>query len=125
MTPSSCRRVEEVENAEYATLQKPPLSMRGGAPGRRVGPPIRADPGLDSNRLLVAKTLCYAEPARRFWHLKQGSMGDISEMMKDIEQKITTWQREVDLTLIKSVWGAQVRTPEEDGLSEECVCEPP
>ena len=26
---------------------------------------------------------------------------------------------------MKSVWGADVRTPEEDELSEECVCEPP
>ena len=42
----------------------------------------------------------------------------------DLEQKITTWQREVDLKLMKSVWGAHVRTPEEDELSEECVCEP-
>ena len=26
---------------------------------------------------------------------------------------------------MKSVWGAHVRTAEEDDLSEECVCEPP
>ena len=26
---------------------------------------------------------------------------------------------------MKSVWGAHVRTPEEDDLSEDCVCEPP
>ena len=26
---------------------------------------------------------------------------------------------------MKSVWGAHVRTPEEDELSEECACEPP
>ena len=26
---------------------------------------------------------------------------------------------------MKSVWGAHVRTPDEDDLSEECVCEPP
>ena len=26
---------------------------------------------------------------------------------------------------MKSVWGANVRTPEEEDLSEECVCEPP
>ena len=25
---------------------------------------------------------------------------------------------------MKSVWGAHVRTQEEDDLSEECVCEP-
>ena len=25
---------------------------------------------------------------------------------------------------MKSVWGAHVRTPDEDDLSEECVCEP-
>ena len=26
---------------------------------------------------------------------------------------------------MKSVWGAHVRTPEEDELSEDCLCEPP
>ena len=45
-------------------------------------------------------------------------------MKVDLEQKTTTWQREVDLKLMKSVWGAHVRTPEEDKLSDECVCEP-
>ena len=52
-------------------------------------------------------------------------MGDLSQLKEDLEQKITTWQREVDLKLMKSVWGAHVRTPEEDNLLEECVCEPP
>ena len=52
-------------------------------------------------------------------------MGDISQLKEDLEQKFTTWQREVDLKLMKSGWGAHVRTPEEDDLSEECVCEPP
>ena len=52
-------------------------------------------------------------------------MGDISQLIEDLVQKITTWQQEVDLNLTKSVWGAHVRTPEEDELSEECVCEPP
>ena len=52
-------------------------------------------------------------------------MGDLSQLKEDLEQKITTWQREVDLKLMKSVWGAHARTPEEDKLSEECVCEPP
>ena len=50
---------------------------------------------------------------------------DISQLKVDLEQKITTWQREVDLKLMKSVWGAHVRTPEEDELSEDpraCVC---
>ena len=52
-------------------------------------------------------------------------MGDLSKLKEDLEQKITTWQGEGDLKLMKSVWGAHVRTPEEDDLSEECVCEPP
>ena len=52
-------------------------------------------------------------------------MGDISQLKEDLEQKITTWQRKVDLKLMKSVWGAHVRTHEEDELSEECVCEHP
>ena len=50
-------------------------------------------------------------------------MGDQSQLKEDLEQKITTWQREVDPKLMKSVWGAHVRTPEEDDLSENC--EPP
>ena len=73
----------------------------------------------------MAKKLCYTRPTRRSWPLKQGSMGDISQRKEDLEQKITTWQREVGLKLVKSVWAAHVRTPEEDELSEECVCEPP
>ena len=52
-------------------------------------------------------------------------MGDISQLKEDLEQKITTWQREVDLKLMKSVWGDHVRTPDKDQLSTECVCEPP
>ena len=52
-------------------------------------------------------------------------MGDLSQLKEDLEQKITTWQTEVDHKLMKSVWGADVRTTEEDDLSEECVCEPP
>ena len=73
----------------------------------------------------MAKRLCYAKPTRSSWPLKQGSMGDLSQLKEDLEQKITTWQGEVDLKLMKSVWVAHVRTPEEDDLSEECVCEPP
>ena len=80
---------------------------------------------VDSKMKLVAKKLCYAKPTRSSWPLKQGRMGDLSQLKEDLEQKITTWQREVDLKLMKSVWGAHVRTPEEDDLSEECVCEPP
>ena len=52
-------------------------------------------------------------------------MGDISQLKEDLEQKITTWQREVDLKLMKSVWGARVRTPEGHELSEKSVCKPP
>ena len=73
----------------------------------------------------MAKKLCYAKPTRSSWPLKQGRMGDVSQLKEDVEQKITTWQREVDLKLMKSVWGAHVRTPQEDELAEECVCEPP
>ena len=52
-------------------------------------------------------------------------MGDIFQLKEDLEHKITTWQREVDLQLMKSVWGAHVRTPEEEEFSEKCVCELP
>ena len=109
--------LEEVENAAYAAPQKPL--------DEEVNPQSRLREYMDSKRRLVAKTLCYARPTSRSWPLKQGSMGDISELSEHLEQKITTWQREVDLKLLKSVWGAHVRTPDEDGLSEECVCEPP
>ena len=80
---------------------------------------------MDSKRGLVAKKLCYARPTRRSWPLKQGSMGGISQVKEDLEQKISTWQRGVDLKLMRSEWDAIVRTPEEDELSEECVCELP
>ena len=73
---------------------------------------------MDSKRRIVEKRLCYARPTGCSWPLKQGSMGDISQLKEDLEQKITTWQREVDLKLMKSVWGAHVRTPKEDELSE-------
>ena len=75
--------------------------------------------------MLVAKKLCFAKPTRSSWPPKQGRKGDLSQLREDLEQKITTWQREVDLKLMKSVWGAHVRTPEGVDLSEECVCEPP
>ena len=77
---------------------------------------------MDSKRRLVAKKLCYAKRTRSSWPLKQGCKGDLSQLKEDLKQTITTWQREVDLTLMKSVWGAHVRTREEDELSEECVC---
>ena len=63
----------------------------------------------------MAKKLCYAEPPRSSWPLKQGYMGDISHLKEDLEQKITTWQRRVDLKQINSVWGAHVGTPETPG----------
>ena len=118
--------VEEVENAEYAAPQKPLLSMRGEEPlDEESDPRSRLREYVDSKRRLVAKKPCYVRPTRRSWPLKQGSMGDISQLKEDPEQSITTWQREVDVKLMKSVWGSHVRTPEEDELSEECVCEPP
>ena len=104
--------VEEVENAEYAASLKPLLSMRGEEPlDEELDPRSRLREYLDSKRRLGAKQLCYARPTRRSWPLKQGSMRDISQLNIDLEQKITTWQREVDLKLMKMVWGAHVRIP--------------
>ena len=118
--------VEDVENAEYAAPHKPLFSMRGEEPlDKEVDPWARLREYVDSKRRLVAKKLCYVRPTRRSWPLKQGSTGDMSQLKEDLEQKITTWQREVDPKLMKSVWGAHVSTPEEDELSEECVREPP
>ena len=98
------------------------LSWRGD---EELGPRSRLREYVDSKRRLVAKRLCYAKPTRSSWPLKQGRKGDLSQLKEDLKQKITTWQGEVDLKLMKSVWGANVRTPEEDDLSEECVCAPP
>ena len=118
--------VEEVEKAEYVAPPKPLLSMRVEDPlDEEPDPRLRLREYMDSKRRLVAKKLCYAKPSRSSWPLKQGHMGALSRLKEDLEQKITTWHREVDLKLIKSVWGAHVRIPEEDDLSEECVCEPP
>ena len=118
--------VEEVENAEYAAPLKPLLAMRGEEPlDEELNAPSRMREYVDSKRRLVAKKICYTRPTRRSWPLKQGLMGDISERKEDLEQKITTWQRDVDMKPMKSVLGAHVRTPEEDELSEECVCKPP
>ena len=118
--------VEEVQNAEYAAPLKPLLSMRVEDPvDEELDPRSSLREYVDSKRRLVAKKLCYAKPTRSSWSLKQGRMGDPSKLKEYLERKITTWQREVDLKLMKSVWGAHVRTPEEDDLSEECVCEPP
>ena len=100
--------------------------MRGEEPlDEEFDPQSRLREYVDSTRRLVAKKLCYAKPTRSSWPIKQGCKGDLSQLKEDLEQKITTWQREVDLKLMKSVWGAHLRTPEEDDPSEECVCEPP
>ena len=45
--------------------------------------------------------------------------------MEDLEHRITTCHPELQLKLVKTVWSAHVRTPEEDEVSEECVCKPP
>ena len=107
--------VEEVENAEYAALQKPILSMRGLEPlDEGLDPGSRLTEYVDPKRRLVTKKLCYAKPTCCSWPLKKGSIGHISELREDLEQKIAIWQREVDLKLLKRVWGAHVRTPGED-----------
>ena len=73
----------------------------------------------------MAKRLCYARPTRSSWPLKQGSMGDIFQLKEDLEDKRATWQRDLDPKIMKSVWPAHLRTPEEDELSDECVCKTP
>ena len=125
--PNSPRHVPVPDGvSEYVTPLKPLLSMRLEDPvDDDLDPRSRLREYVDSKRKLVAKKPCYAKPIRSSWPLKQGRMGDLSQLKEDLEQKITTSQREVDLKLMKSVWGAHVRTPEEDGLTEECVCEPP
>ena len=118
--------VEEVENADYPVPERPLLCMRGEEPlDEELDPRSGLREYVDSKRRLVAKKLYYARPTHCSWPLKQGSMGDISQLKEDLEQKITTWQREVDLKLMNSVRGAHVRTPEDDDPSEECVGKPP
>ena len=118
--------VEEVEKADYAALQKPLLSIRGEEPlDEELDPQSTLRGYVDLKGSLVAKRLCYARPTRPSCPLKQGSIEDISQLKEDLGKKITTWQREVDLKLMKSMWDAHVRTPEEDELSQECVCQPP
>ena len=93
-------RVEEVENAEYAAPLKPLLSMRGEEPlDEELDPRSRLREYVGSKRRLVAKKLCYARPTRHSWPLKQGSMGDIFQLKEDLEQKVSTWQQEVDCSL--------------------------
>ena len=100
--------------------------MRGEEPlDKGFDPQSRLRECVDSNRRVVVTKLCYATPVRSSWPFKQGSFGDISQLREDLEHTKTTWQRGVDLKLRKSVWVAHVRTPEENELSEECVCEPP
>ena len=47
---------------------------------------------MDSKKRGLAKKLCYAGATRSSWPLKQGSMGDISQLREDLEHNITTWQ---------------------------------
>ena len=118
--------VEQVENAEYVAQLKALLSMRVNDPfNEELDPRSRRREYVDSKRRLVAKRLCYTKPTRSSWPLKQGCMGDLSQLKEDVKQKITTWQSELDLKLMKSVWRAHVGTPAEDERSDDCVCEPP
>ena len=118
--------VEEDENANYATPPKPLFSMRGEQPlDGKMDPRSRFREYVESKRRVVAKGLCYARPTRSSWRLNEGQMGKISQIKEDVEHTNTPWQPEVDLKLMESVLGAHPRTPEEDKLSEECVCVPP
>ena len=78
--------VEEVENAEYVAPLKPLLSMRVEDPvDEESDPRSRLREYVDSKRRLVAKKLCYAKPTRSSWPLKQGCMGDLSQLKEDLE----------------------------------------
>ena len=119
-------QVGEVEQTDYATLEKPLFSTGREEPLKNgLDVSTKQKEYLDSKRKVVGEKLCYARPTRSSWPLKQGAMGDLCQLTEHLEHKITPWQREVDLKLMKSVWGGHVRSPKEDDLSEECVCEPP
>ena len=71
--------VEEVENAEYVAALKPLPFMRVENPvDKELDPQSRLREYVDSNRRLVAKSLCYAKPTRSSWPLKPGRMADVS-----------------------------------------------
>ena len=94
----------EEENAEYVAPLKPLPSMRVEDPvDEGLDPGSRLREYVDSKKRLLAKKLCYAKTTRSSWPQKQGRMGYLSQLKEDLEQKITTWQRKVDLKLIKSV----------------------
>ena len=85
---------EEVENAEYVAPLKPLLFIGVEDPvAEELDPRSRLTEYVDSKRRLVTKWLCYAKPTRSSWSLKQGCMGDLSQLKGDLKQKITTWQR--------------------------------
>ena len=93
--------VEAVKRAEYAAPQKPIFSMSGKEPlDEALDPRSRLRQYVVSKRRLVAKKLCYTRPTRRSWPLKQACMEDISQLKEDLDEKITTWQRQVDLKLM-------------------------
>ena len=66
-------------------------------------PPTRKPDYLDSNRRVLAERVCYARPTCSLWSLKQGAMVDFPLTNEDLEHKITLWQHELDVTLMKSV----------------------
>ena len=102
---------------EYAVPQTHILPIRGEEPlEKRLDPRFTLREYVDSEGRLVAKELCYAKPTCRSWPFSQGSMGDISQLKEDLELMITEAQQEVDLKLMKSVWDAHLRTPEEDEI---------
>ena len=65
---------------------------------------------MDSKTRALAKRLCYAKPTLSSWPLKQRSLGDVPQLKEDLENKMNIRQQEVDLRLMKSVWGSNVRT---------------
>ena len=95
MTPSSCRRARRWRTPSTYPTESPSF-QRGEEPlDEELDPRFRLRQYVDSKRRLVTKGLCYAKPTRRLSPLKQESVGDISQLKEDLEQKITTWQREV------------------------------
>ena len=51
---------------------------------------------------MVAERLNYNQRGQSSSPKKQGGMGDLYQLKETLEQKITTWQCEVDLKLNKS-----------------------
>ena len=117
---------EEVEQADYATTEKPLFLMRRVEQLKNgLHPRTKQKEYVEAKRQVVAEGLNNPQPCQNLWQVKCAGIGDLPQLKETLEQKITTRQRQVHLKLMQNVWGAHVRTPEEDEELQVWICEPP